>query len=240
MYKTRPVVCYNAPAMSTHIKVKGIRDGLLITIGDGNWPDLKQELLQHLESQADFLKGANLTLDVGNHILHAAEMGKLRDIISEMDVSLKAILSSSPKTERNAQSLGLGTRISKPHPERIARPLDTHVKEGEPGILIQRTLRSGYKIEHPGHITVIGDVNPGAEIIAGGSIVIWGRLRGMVHAGAEGNEEAYVCALDLSPTQLRLAGQIAISPSRKKWKASPEIAFIRDGQVVAEPWDTKK
>ena len=83
---------------------------------------------------------------------------------------------------------------------------------GEGAILVRRTLRSGYSLQHSGHVVVIGDVNPGAEIIAGGDVIVWGHLRGMVHAGAEGNDDAVVCALDLAPTQLRIGGLIATTP----------------------------
>jgi septum site-determining protein MinC len=110
---------------------------------------------------------------------------------------------------------------------------------GETAVFVQRTLRSGYSIQNKGHVVVIGDVNPGAEIIAGGNVIVWGRLRGMVHAGAEGNEKVVVCALDLSPTQLRIAGQIATTPQRKG-KPQPEVAHIQDGQVVAEQWKPPK
>ena len=84
-----------------------------------------------------------------------------------------------------------------------------------------------------GPVVVIGDVNPGAEIVSAGDVVVWGRLRGMVHAGANGDENAVVCALDLSPTQLRIAGKIALTPKRRG-KPQPEIARLQDGQVVAE------
>ncbi len=106
-------------------------------------------------------------------------------------------------------------------------------------MLVQRTLRSGHSIRHPGHVIVLGDVNPGAEVIAGGNIVVWGHLRGVVHAGAAGDEAAMVCALDLSPTQLRIAGQIAVSPSRRG-RPKPEIARIRKGQIIAEDWQDKR
>jgi septum site-determining protein MinC len=82
---------------------------------------------------------------------------------------------------------------------------------------------------------VFGDVNPGAEVIAGGSVIVWGRLRGVVHAGAKGNRTATVCALDMSPTQLRIAGQIAVSPTRRG-KPQPEIVRIKDNQLQAETW----
>lgn len=223
--------------MSPSVRIKGFRDGLLITVGDGEWTDVQDALILHMQKQGEFIQGAKVTLDVGYHILHAAEMGKLRDKLSEFGVSLHAILSNSPVTEMTAQTLGLGTRLPTPHPNRKARPLipNIHIEEA---ILVQRTLRSGFKLEHPAHIIVIGDVNPGAEVISGGSIVVWGRLRGVAHAGAEGDENAYVCALELSPTQLRIAGRIAISP-KQGTTPKPEIAYFRDGQVIAAPWDTK-
>jgi septum site-determining protein MinC len=84
---------------------------------------------------------------------------------------------------------------------------------------------------------VYGDVNAGAEIIAGGNVVVWGKLRGIVHAGANGDESAVVCALDLAPTQLRIATYITVSPEDKRRKPRPEIAFVRQGRIVAEAWN---
>jgi septum site-determining protein MinC len=225
--------------MHPPVQIKGIREGLLVSIGDGGeggWPEAEAALLQEVAKQVDFLRGGKLILDVENHILNAATLGKLRDVLSEQGLSLWAVLSHSPTTVQTAQTLGLATRIHQAHPDEISRPLDTEIEsEGDEGILVTRTLRSGHSIQHPGHVTVIGDVNPGAEIIAGGNIVIWGRLRGLVHAGAEGDEDAVVCALDLSPTQLRIAGKIAIPP-QDRGETRPELARVRDGQVVAEHW----
>ena len=85
---------------------------------------------------------------------------------------------------------------------------------------------------------VFGDVNPGAEIVAGGNVIVWGRLRGTVHAGADGDLDAIICALDLSPMQLRIADQISVAPTQKK-KAQPEIARLVDNRVIAQPWDDK-
>ena len=86
---------------------------------------------------------------------------------------------------------------------------------------------------------IIGDVNPGAEIIAAGDVVVWGRVRGLIHAGALGNETAVICALALTPTQLRIADQIAIPPTTGPDKLQPEKASIRGGQIIAEPWPVK-
>jgi len=219
------------------VQIKGIREGLLITLEEESWPEARAALLEHVINQADFLRGGRLILDIGNHVLRAAELGQLRDILSENGLSLWAVLSASPVTQQNAQTLGLATRITKPTPERTAPSLETALS-GEQAVLVRRTLRSGFSLQHIGHVIVIGDVNPGSEIVAGGDVVVWGRLRGMVHAGAQGEEAAVVCALDLSPTQLRIAGQIAVTPKRRG-RSLPEMARLIDGQVVAEPWNPK-
>ncbi len=219
------------------VQIKGVKDGLLVTLGDGAWADLEVALLQAIEERSGFFRGAKVALDVGNHILRAAEMGALRDKLSERSINLGAVISSSPVTEQTAQVLGLATRISTPRAERVIRPLDTTL-EGEGALFVHRTLRSGYKVTTHGHVIVVGDVNPGAEVIAGGSVVVWGRLRGTVHAGADGDESAVVCSLDLEPVQLRIAGHLLNLPKRRV-KAGPEMVHLVEGQMVAEPWNSK-
>ena len=216
------------------VKIKGIREGLLITVRDDDWPDAKAALQEKIKEQSEFLQGGRLILDVGNHNIRAAELGQLRDMLTDDGLALWAILSNSQITQQNAQMLGLATRINKPIPERTTHTIDTALS-GEEAVLVRRTLRSGFSIQNMGHVVVIGDVNPGCEIVAGGDIVVWGHLRGMVHAGAEGNQDAVVCAMDLAPTQLRIADHIATTPKRRG-KSQPEMAHIVDGQVVAMPW----
>jgi septum site-determining protein MinC len=220
------------------MQIKGVKDGLMVTMGEGPWTDLEAAFLLNVEERAAFFKGARVALDVGNHILRAVELSALRDRLSEKGITLWAVISSSPVTEKTAQVLGLATRISVPRPERTVKSLDTNL-EGESAIFVHRTLRSGFKVSHRGHIIVVGDVNPGAEVIAGGSVVVWGRLRGVVHAGAEGDESAVVCALELEPMQLRIAGYVAIPP-RRKGNIEPEMARIDNGRVIAEPWKPNK
>ena len=219
--------------MLDNIQFKGIRDGLLVTLGEGAWPDLKAALIKYVSDRPAFFKGAHLALDVGNQVLHVAELSTLRDQLSESSISLWAILSESPVTKETAQNLGLATRISKPRPSETQDSLPEPPKNT--ALWVRQTLRSGQQVEYKGNVVVIGDVNPGAEIVAAGSVVVWGRLRGMVHAGAQGDEQAVVCALDFSPAQLRIANEIAISPERKG-KPQPEIARLKDGRLVAEPW----
>jgi len=102
-------------------------------------------------------------------------------------------------------------------------------------ILIQKTLRCGQSFYYNGNVVVLGDVNPGAEIKATGSVVVMGALRGMVHAGIGNNESATVAAFKLQPTQLRIAGHITRAPEGEDDSAErPEIARIKDGVVTIE------
>ena len=222
--------------MKPSLTVKGIQNGLLITLPAGEWSNVTDLLLSTVAAQDDFFRGARLAIQLDDRSLGAAELSSLRSDLSEHEVTLWAILSTSNATQSAAADLGLSKDLELNRKKDDDLPVDTQLP-GEEAVLLQRTLRSGHSVRHPGHVIIIGDVNPGAEIIAGGHVVVWGRLRGMVHAGAAGEESAMVCALDLAPTQLRIAGHITVSPSRRG-KPKPERAFIRDGQLIAEPWQT--
>jgi septum site-determining protein MinC len=221
--------------MPASVSVKGIHEGLLITPGEGNWEEAFSSLLEHLDSKPDFFFGAQAILQLGAHPLQAADLAGLRSALADRGMGLQTVLSTNEATIEAAKSLGLGTSL----PERQVKdsPFSTELR-GSEAIFLQQTLHSGNSLCFPGHVTVLGDVNPGAEIIAGGSVIVWGHLRGTVHAGAEGDEGCSVCALDLSPMQLRIASHAATSPPRKA-KPQPEIASLRDGRLVAEPWNPK-
>jgi len=226
--------------MDATIDIKGIRDGLLITLPPGDWDTVQAMLLASVAQRADFFRGARVALQVGDRELGAAILGGLRDDLSASEVTLWAVISTSELTQNAAADFGLARELSPqaPRASEEVPPLD-HALPGEEAILIERTLRSGHSVRYPGHVFVLGDVNPGAEIVAGGHVIVWGRLRGVVHAGAEGDENAIVCALDLVPTQLRIASHISVSPARKG-KPRPEMALVREGQLIAEPWQAKR
>ena len=217
------------------IQIKGLRDGLLVTLDDAPWEEQRAAFLGQVDSQPAFFKGARLALDVASQVLNVQDLSELRDQLSERGIFLWAVLSESPTTEKTAQLLGLATRISKPRPEE-SRKFSVEDLGEETALFLNRTLRSGTRIEFGGHVVVLGDVNPGAEIVAEGSVIIWGRLRGMVHAGSKGNQQAVICALDLSPTQLRIANETS-AVLKPQQNPKPEIARINEnGKLQAEFW----
>lgn len=101
------------------------------------------------------------------------------------------------------------------------------------------TVRSGQTLEFPGNLVILGDVNAGAYIIASGDIIVMGRLHGVVHAGAEGEERAVVIGAIFRPSQLRIAQYIGRSPDERPRsqtkRPQTEKAYVKDGSIVIEP-----
>jgi len=243
------------------VRIRGTSQGLVITLGAGDLGALLRELDERLSSTASFFRGGRVALHVGPRELTTEELEALGQTISRNGVSLWAVIGDSAATQAAAEALGLETTFgpqvilppeaaSTPRPERgegwDKGQLETEVEDAtlrlaqdaDLGVLIRRTLRSGQVVQYPGHVVVIGDVNPGAEIIAGGDVVVWGKLRGIVHAGATGDDEAVVCALNLAPLQLRIGNHIARAPEgREDLPERPEMASVQDGEIVAEPWE---
>ena len=218
------------------VQIKGIRDGLLATFADAPWEEQRIALLAQIDERPSFFQGARLAMDLGPQILKVNDLVDLRDQLSERNVTLWAVVSESPTTEQTAQLLGLATRISKPRPEEHRQFADPITNDT--ALFVHKTLRSGTRIEFPGHVVVVGDVNPGAEIIAEGNVIVWGRVRGLIHAGCKGDRSAFICALDLSANQLRIADEASAMLKPQK-DPKPEIASINsEGRLQAELWHT--
>ena len=119
------------------------------------------------------------------------------------------------------------------------RPPSSVVQTKSETIIVSRTIRSGGVIESTGAAIILGDVNAGAEIIAEGDIIVIGKLRGMAHAGALGNENAVIWAQQIMSPQLRIAGALAQGDGNSTNTTGGEIAQLKDGHIVLKPWDGK-
>ena len=97
------------------------------------------------------------------------------------------------------------------------------------------TVIGGQEVQSQGSVLVLGNVNPGAQVIAGGSIDIRGTCRGIVHAGAYGDRSAIIIADRLMPVQIRIADVIAQSPEQYEKPELAERASVQDGRIVVEP-----
>jgi septum site-determining protein MinC len=219
------------------VSIKGGREGLRVQLDErADWQAVLRALRTHLEQGGTaFFAGARLQIDVGDRELDEPQLAEILELMAQHSIQPDALAATTRASRNAARAAGLRARVGIPE-EAAAPPI---LPESE-AMLISRTVRSGQVVRHQGHITLVGDVNPGAEIIAGGSVVVWGRLRGMVHAGALGDGNAVICALELRPTQLRIGNLIARTPEENERRNTlPEVARIDHDQerIVVEAWE---
>lgn len=255
------------------IRIKGLRDGLLVQCAGDSWPQDFADLETKLTLNPGFFRGGAIAIDARDFALTRGDLEVLDRLLTQHDVRLTAIATQAETTRRLLEALGVATALpgktagSAPVMRPQAPPEPTGVVDNGPisvdaavdmparalqsepaggagefgeGIVIRRRVRAGQMIRYPGHITVIGDVNPGATLVAGGDIIVWGRLQGTVHAGAFGDVGAAVCALHMAPTVIRIADIIQLSSNRRKIKAVvPEIAAVHGNDIVISGWDAQ-
>ncbi len=221
------------------IAIKGVNDGLLISLSPTeSWQSVTDQLASRIDEKADFFAGANITVELGERPVPKYELSSLKALLERRGLTLSLVRSASDTTQKSAESLdvptdnGAASKAAEPMARETA-PVNSE-ETGTAGVLFRRTLRSGRTIHSDGHVIVFGDVNPGAKVIALGDVVVWGKLRGYVHAGAGGDATAIVCALDMSPSQLRIAECVFRSPPGRRKKIMPEVALVRGDEIVVE------
>ena len=195
------------------LKVKGINDGLLMTLPDLPWADCRAAVMDTIGENAGFYTGANLFLDAGTLDIRVVEITGLRHELENQGIYLKGIFGSSDRTRQNCKSLGIMTEqavsAKSLRKEKIeeAQPVKGI---GEPAYLVNRTVRSGTVIERKETIVIIGDVNPGAEIISERNVLVLGTVRGRVSAGANSESSAFIGAYDFDNAQIMVNGYLAL------------------------------
>lgn len=205
---------------------KGTKDGFLIHVsGYGSFEEIVKAIKVKLENADSFFKSAEI-VGVDGFSFNIREKKILKAVI-EKQYGLSVV---SLETYSNAVTPPKKT-VQKPE-ALAARKLS----KNDDTKFIKGTIRSGRREEHSGNIVVLGDVNPGAELIAGGNIVVMGSLRGVAHAGFPKNGEAFVASLVFNPVQLRIGEIITRPPEEADTPDNPEIAYIKNGMIVIEPY----
>lgn len=168
--------------------------------------------------------GTKTHLQSQDRLLDTRQINELKAILEQVGLTLSLIITRRRQTAVAASSAGFS--VQQETFTGIVNPEDTTETTqdlAEP-LYLKTTIRSGVEICHPSTVIILGDVNPGANILAGGDIFIWGSLRGIAHAGYMGNRQASIMALKLEATQLRIADLVATVPDNTPDVA--EVAYI--------------
>ncbi|MFL5735628.1 MAG: septum site-determining protein MinC [Chloroflexia bacterium] len=239
-----------------YVIVKGVREGLLLILDDTvPFGDVLAQLSEHISAHSTFFNGAGATINGGRRILEAPDFEALYNLLTRSGMRVTTFVSFSTQSRMVAETFGVSSRppsfaagdsgrIHTPHPSRsgpsgwASDPLS--MAEAGSGLFLRCSLRAGQVVRYGGDVCVLGNVDAGAEIVADGDVVVWGILNGTVHAGADSDDEAVVCALRLSPVQLRIAGAMSRFPARPAQEqgssSPPELARIEAGRIVVEAW----
>ncbi len=164
------------------------------------------------------------------------------DLCDEPGVSIFYEPSENQLITEEVQDFAPQSKEVKPSaPPKVEKAAHAKVKEKVEGsvqsgvMYLRQTLRSGQSVSHTGHLVIIGDVNPGAEVVAEGDITVWGALRGIARAGVGGNNDAEIRALRLQPIQIRIGESFARSPDKNRLHYDnhngPETARVVDGKI---------
>ena len=219
------------------VELKGFRDGMRLIIDpEASMEEIEPAIVERMANLGDSLSGLTMNIDLGSRVLNDEELVHIKSLLNEnYGLEVKQIIGDAeddPSRTETPQIAG----VPAIHGEE--RVYDQLVPVNEETRFIRQTLRSG-QIERAleGNMVILGDVNPGAEVVAAGDIIVLGALRGVAHAGALGDTSSVIFALNLLPTQLRIGRFITRAPAEQRRHQRAEIARVLKDAIVVEDYD---
>jgi septum site-determining protein MinC len=195
-------------------------------VSEYSWSEISQQIkLRLLANDRLRIPDSTVHLITGDRLLDGRQLQELAETLSEVQLHLKSVSTSRRQTAIAAVSAGYSV-------EQVKRETSLNLETKTAptpladALYLEMTVRSGVEIRHPGTVIILGDVNPGGIVVADGDILVWGRLRGIAHAGATGNRQCLIMSLQMEPTQLRIADAVARAPEKSPTQWSPEVAHI--------------
>ena len=214
--------------------IKGNKDGLNALVDIEKFSGFNNMLLvltEKLSRGKKFYKHSTLYITINTSLLDESEMEKLKKVILE-EIGVKEIIIEDSLNDNNKKK-----EVNKESEKSVK--VFSGIYEGRTKFL-RKTVRGGQCIHFPGNIVIIGDINSGAEVYAGGNIIVLGSIKGNVFAGDNGNKKAIIAAFSLEPEILKIGDIITISPDDYQKPKYPEVARIKDGSIIVEPYLTNK
>ena len=214
--------------MSNSVIIKGNKHGINVILDkEASFNVILDELADKFKSAAKFFDKANMAISFEGRKLSTDEERACLDVISHnSDINIVCVVDNDEFRDRHYE-----------------RAVEEKLEEfsSHTGQFYKGTLRSGQMLESESSIIILGDVNPGANVIAKGNIIILGALKGNVYAGANGNDNSFVVALEMAPIQIRIGDTIARSndsgDKKKTFGKGAMIAFVEDNNIYIEKLD---
>ena len=224
------------------VKVSGRGRNVGFILDDGVPLQAVEDSLRfHLNNSHGWFSGAEVTVNVGRRVLDAEDLSRLKGIFEDEYRLKVSCFHREDGSSKGAMDAVLMPTIAQMHLHQVPACFDEPPDNQVNPLFVKSNCRSGTIIDHPDDVIVLGDVNPGAQVIASGDIIVIGALRGVAHAGANApnGESAVIIALSLQPTQLRIGLQLSVAPPEKpktRRASKPEIAYISGKSIVVAPF----
>ena len=209
------------------VEFKGSKRGIIVNIKRfASFDEIKQGIIERLESSIGFFNGARI-YEINCDYLSDIQIIEIKyDISSRFDVEFveenekKEVCNFQTKYVNNLRS---GENI-----------------EFDGDVIVMTDMKSGSQVSSTSNVVVMGNIEPGARVVANGNVVVMGSVKGFIHAGAIGNEKAYVVSNNLNARVLQIAQNIAEAPEDEDYEEEksiiPEIALVNNGRIVVESY----
>ena len=205
------------------VALRAYRDGLHLIIKPHlSITEIEKAIQAEISRMNRPLNGTSIQIDLKGPTLQEEEMAYLRSKLKEThNLTVRDFMVAAEEPARPPIAAAPTTHI-------ITQPVNPpDPREDEPSRVVPYTIRSGQTEDFlQGSLIIYGDVNSGAEVRAGGDIVVLGALRGNAHAGLNGRLSSVIIAMDLVPLQLQIGNCLNRIPIDEKSRGYPEIARI--------------
>lgn len=212
--------------MNNSVIIKGTKNGIIVKMDkDLPFDEIKKQLAVKFDETAGFFKEANMALSFEGRELSSEETEEVMDIIQKHSKINIICLVDNNRFHEKVFEDAITERINE--------------LSAQTGQFYKGTLRSGQVFESESSVIILGDVNPGAKVIAKGNVVVLGALKGNIFAGSAGNENCFVAALDMNPMQIRIGDVLARCADNAKPDKHivPKMAFVENGSIFIEKID---
>lgn len=226
--------------MDNAVVIKGSKNGITVFLDkDMPFDDLLKNVSDKFKNASKFFNNANMAIAFNGRTLLPDEEKKILDVISDVsELNIVCVLDENGDMDRICEE------AVKKALDSVEKPIEKEEIKPQPQCMFYKgTLRSGQVFEADGSVVILGDVNPGGKVIAKGNVIVLGNLKGNIFAGVDGNENAFVVALEMNPMQIKIGDIIArssdagakIAKSKNKAKVlEPKIAYVYDQNIYIE------
>lgn len=212
--------------MNDSVLIKSFPHGISIKIlNDAPMQDILNEIGYKFAEGKSFFKNANMALSIeGRKLTDAEELLILNTIRKNSDLNIVCLVGKDEVTEK--------------HYVRALKSIEMKLTRADEGQFYKGTLKNNETLETENSIVIMGDVYPGSAIVSSKNIIVLGGLYGEAYAGACGNENSFVVALEMEPEQLKIGDFKYKNPKPSKWsirpKVQPKIAYVKNEKIVME------